>query len=94
MQALRLFFGGEGSPTKADVQKKLGSLILSSLMEDLVLGFPFLVYVPKGERLISRSLGASEYMRGMCFGEKNEMLTKNHIVDGRNPCRTTEQTLE
>ena len=34
------FFGWEGSPTKIDYRKKVGSLILSSLLEDLVLHLP------------------------------------------------------
>ena len=32
---LTLFFSGEGSPTKIDYRKKGGSLVLSSLLEDL-----------------------------------------------------------
>ena len=31
------FLGWEGSPTKIDVQKKVGTLILTSLLEDLIL---------------------------------------------------------
>ena len=34
------FFGGEGSPTKYRLQKKVGTLILTSLLEDLVNGEP------------------------------------------------------
>ena len=30
------FFGWEGSPTKIDVQKNVGTLLLTSLLEDLV----------------------------------------------------------
>ena len=30
----RLFFGWEGSPTKIDYRKKVGTLILTSLLED------------------------------------------------------------
>ena len=31
----RFFFGWEGSPTKTDYRKKKGTLVLSSLLEDL-----------------------------------------------------------
>ena len=46
VQAVTPFLGWEGSPTKIDVQKKVGTLLLSSLLEDLVSfpDFPRLIF--------------------------------------------------
>ena len=76
------FSGWEGSPTEIDYRKKVGTLILTSLLEDL--GFPNIKHVAK--ECVSRSLvrkrferhGLSEYVRsvhrqqtahrGLCHG--------------------------